>query len=94
MPGTEIFAGEYGQVFSAAGVVKNRVGRLIRVIVVVAGSAGVLTIYDNSAAASGPILFTSPGTDAIGTIYSPDTPANTGIWVVPGTGQQVRLVWS
>lgn len=94
MPGTEIFAGEYGAVFSAAGVVKARAGRLIRIIVVVAGSAGVLTVYDNNAAASGPILYTIAGTDAIGTIYTPDTPATSGIWVVPATSQQLRIIWS
>lgn len=90
----ETIRGQKTTVVSAAGVVKAAAGRLVKVIVTVAGSGGTLTVYDNASAASGTILYSVAGTTALGTIADLDIPAANGIYVSPGTGQTVLVVWA
>lgn len=86
-------SGAYASSVAAAAPVSNKAGRLVRVIVTVAGSAGTLTINDNAAAATGTVLFAAPGTTAQGTIFTIDAPNFLGLFVTPGTGQTVLVVW-
>lgn len=90
----ETYRGQKRVSKNAAGAVKAAPGRLVKIIVTVAGSAGNLTVHDNPSAASGTVLFTAVGTAAVGTIYDLDIPAVAGLYVTPGTGQTVLVVYS
>lgn len=92
MPVLDPVAQDYVSV-NASTTVKNRPGRLFKVIVTVAGSGGNLTIYDNTSA-TGTVLFTIVGTQAVGTIYDLNLPCKVGIHVVPGTGQTVVVSYT
>lgn len=79
---------------SAAGAVRASPGRLVKIVVTTAGSAGTLTVNDNASAATGSVLFAAPGTSAQGTIWLIDEPCENGIYVTPGTGQVLNVVHS
>jgi hypothetical protein len=71
---------------TATGAVKAAPGRLLKMIVTTALSAAV-TVYDNTAAASGTILFATAATPAVGTIYDVNLPAVNGVYAsFAGTG--------
>jgi hypothetical protein len=71
---------------TATGAVKAAPGRLLKMIVTTALSAAV-TVYDNTAAASGTILFATAATPAAGTVYDVNLPAAAGIYAsFAGTG--------
>lgn len=63
---------------AAAGtvVVKAAPGRLARVVVT---ASGAVTFYDNASAAFGTILFATPASPAVGTVYDVSMPAANGI---------------
>lgn len=90
----EIFRGQKKTSVAAAGIIKAAPGRLVRIIVTVAGSAGALTIHDNASAASGTLLFSVVGTAALGSIYELDIPATAGLYFTPGTGQTCIIVYT
>lgn len=62
-------------------VVKSSPGRLMKIVVTVASTTGVLTVYDNASAASGTVLAVVPATTAAGTVYDLNVPASNGITV-------------
>jgi hypothetical protein len=64
-------------------VVKNGSGRVVNILVTVAGSATVGTIYDNTAG-SGTVLAIVPAAATVGTQITVDMPAGIGITVVQG----------
>lgn len=86
-------AGAFAKSVSAAGAVQTTSGRLVKIVVTTAGSAASLTVNDNAAAASGTVLFAAPGTAVQGTVYDLDVPCANGLYVTPGTGQTVLVVW-
>jgi hypothetical protein len=55
-------------------------GRLCRISITTAGTAS-FTVFDNTAG-SGAVLFTSPATTVVGTVYDINLPAEIGITVV------------
>lgn len=71
---------------SANTVVKGSPGRLFKVVVTAqAGvTTGSTTIYDNASAASGTPLITLPNNAAIGTVYTLDLPAASGVVIGGG----------
>lgn len=75
---------------ASAGVVKAAAGRLVKVIVIALGTAAV-SIYDNSTAASGTVIFTVPASAATGTIYPVDIPTISGIYVGGGANSPALL---
>ena len=78
---------------TTATVVKAAPGRLIRVSVLVAGSAAGAA-YDSAATGSDAIgteIFVIPNTVGI---YELDWPCLTGVTVAPGTGQTVAVSFS
>lgn len=71
---------------TATGAVKAAPGRLFKLVITTALSAAV-TVYDNTAAASGTVLFATAATPAAGTIYDVNLPAASGIYAsFAGTG--------
>lgn len=71
---------------TATGPVKAAPGRLLKMIITTALSAAV-TVYDNTGAASGTVLFATAATPAAGTIYDVNLPAAAGIYAsFAGTG--------
>lgn len=87
--------GQFSQaVASGAGTVaiKGAPGRLCRVSITVAGTVSV-TFFDNTAA-SGTILWVSPATTALGTVYDIQMPAQVGITCSnPASGPGITLSW-
>lgn len=78
---------------SAATVIKLGIGRIVKVSVVTAGSAAG-TVNDaatTGAAAAANQIATIP--NAVG-VVSLDFPVNSGIVVVPGTGQVLAVCWA
>jgi hypothetical protein len=75
-------------------VLKAGPGRLIKVVVT-ASAAGVVTVYDNATTNSGTVLFATPASPAVGTIYTIDLPAVNGLTVVAAsTPSSVTIGWS
>ena len=72
-------------------VVKASAGFLAKVIVISSGSA-VSPFYDNPSAASGNILFELPASPTIGTVYTVQIPATTGIYCGGGTNSSAVTV--
>lgn len=70
---------------SSAGAVKTAAGRLCRVLTTSTATSAV-NIYDNTNAASGTIIATIPASTAVGTVFNPQAPASTGIYVGGGSG--------
>jgi hypothetical protein len=66
-------------------VVKASEGRLFNIVITTTGSTSI-SIYDNASAASGKILFTTPASTPLGTIYYLNMPALNGITVAAQTG--------
>jgi hypothetical protein len=68
---------------TAAGTttLKAGPGRLMTVIVT-ASAAGVVTVYDNATTNTGTVLFATPASPAVGTVYNVNLPAVFGITVV------------
>ena len=60
--------------------VKTGKGRSCRVSITAAGTAS-FTVFDNTAG-SGAVLFTSPASTAVGTVFDINLPAETGITIV------------
>jgi hypothetical protein len=60
--------------------IKTGKGRLCRISITAAGTAS-FTVFDNTAG-SGAVLFTSPASTAVGTVFDINLPAETGITVV------------
>jgi len=65
--------------------IKAGKGRLCKIVVTAAGTAGQTTFYDNTAG-SGTVLAVVPGTAAVGTSYDIGMPAAIGITAVGITG--------
>jgi hypothetical protein len=88
--------GQFRQaVASGAGTVtlKAAPGRLCRIAVTVAGTVA-FSVFDNASAASGTLLFTSPTTTNLGTIFDVQMPAQNGITVSnPASGPAVTISW-
>lgn len=59
--------------------IKKGIGRICRIVVTTAGTAA-FTVFDNIAA-SGNVLFVSPATTSVGTVFDLAIPAQTGITV-------------
>lgn len=81
---------------TAAGttVLKAGPGRVV-MVAVTASAAGVVTIYDNASAGSGTVLFATPASPTVGTVYSVNLPAANGITVVAAsTPSSVTIGWS
>lgn len=80
---------------SGAGtkVLKAAPGRLCRVSITVAGTVSA-TFFDNPSAASGAVLFTTPATTALGTVFDVQMPAQSGITVsCPASGPGFTVSW-
>jgi hypothetical protein len=90
------FGGRFSQaVASGAGtvVLKAAPGRLCR-IAVTAGGIVAFSVFDNASAASGTLLFTSPTTTNLGTIFDIQMPAQNGITVSnPASGPGLTISW-
>ena len=84
---------DYAPFTTVAGVVKARAGRLAKVVVT-ATLTGSITIYDNPSAASGTIVWVSPGAPTVGTEFVIDVPAKTGMWCVPGSAGSFNVVFT
>ncbi len=70
-----------------AVVITANPGRLCRVIVTAAGTGAVLAFYDNASASTGTVLFsTAATTQTVGTIFSPQMPAASGVVAAQITG--------
>lgn len=79
---------------TSATVVKTSAGRVASVSVITAGSTAGM-IYDSaSIVQSNPLWVIPAAASSTGDPYVVNLPANTGILVVPGTGQKVTLSWS
>lgn len=78
---------------TTATVVKPSAGRVASVVVLVAGSAPG-AIYDSASAASQTGKLWSIPNATQDEPYVVNLPADSGILVVPGTGQTVSLSWS
>jgi hypothetical protein len=89
--------GRFSQaVASGAGtvVLKAAPGRLCRIAVTVAGTVA-FSVFDNASAASGTLLFTSPVTTTLGTIFDVQMPAQNGITVSnPASGPAITVSWA
>jgi hypothetical protein len=72
--------------------VKALPGRLCRVVVTTAGTAGQTTFYDNASTGSGTVLAVIPGTATVGTSYDISMPAANGITAVGATGSAAMTV--
>lgn len=71
---------------TATSTVKAGPGRLLKMVITTALSAAV-TVYDNTGAASGTVLFATAATPAAGTVYDVNLPAVNGIYAsFAGTG--------
>ena len=88
--------GQFRQaVASGAGTVtlKTAPGRLCRIAVTVAGTVA-FSVFDNASAASGTLLFTSPTTTTLGTIFDVQMPAQNGITISnPASGPGLTVSW-
>ena len=88
--------GRFSQaVASGAGtvIIKAAPGRLCRIVVTVAGTVA-FSAFDNPAAASGTLLFTSPATTNLGTIFDIQIPAQNGITISnPDSGPGITVSW-
>lgn len=73
--------GQFSQAVAAASgttTLKAAPGRLCRIVITAAGTASI-TFFDNASAASGTVLFISPASTSIGTIFDVQVPAQNGI---------------
>jgi hypothetical protein len=66
-------------------VAKASEGRLFNIVVTTAGTTSI-SIFDNASAASGTILFTTPASSPLGSVYFLNMPALLGITVAAQTG--------
>ena len=73
--------------FSAAAQVKNQPGRLATVVVLVAGSSPGMA-YDSANGRTVNPLYQIPNTVGF---YPVNLPTNYGLYVVPGSGQQLTV---
>jgi hypothetical protein len=89
--------GQFRQAVAAAAgtvVIKAAPGRLCR-IVVTAGGTVAFSVFDNASAASGTLLFTSPTTTNLGTIFDVQLPAELGITVSnPASSPAFTISWA
>lgn len=88
---TQITQGTHAKA-AATGQVVTGPSRCVRVIVINGGS-GAGNVYDNTAA-SGNAIATIPSGTTAGTVYEIDYPCDKGIYVSPGTGQVLNVVYS
>jgi hypothetical protein len=65
---------------ASTSTIKRGIGRLCRIVVTTAGTAA-FTVFDNTAA-SGNVLFASPATTSLGTVFDLSAPAQNGITIV------------
>lgn len=88
--------GRFSQAVAAAAgtiTIKAAPGRLCRISITVAGTASV-TVFDNASAASGTVLFISPATTTIGTVYDIQMPAQSGITLSnPASSPGFTISW-
>lgn len=91
---TETFAGQKYAVVNGPATVKPGAGRLVRIIVSVAGSGGTLNVRDGTGDAD-TLLFAIAGNAPLGTRYDLDIPCQKGIRIsTVGDGQTVIVVYS
>jgi hypothetical protein len=67
-------------VAAANTIVKAAPGRVCRLVITAAGTTA-LTIFDNASTNSGTVLFATPASTVVGTIYDIQMPAQNGIVV-------------
>lgn len=92
--GTNTFRGTNYQVFVANTPAAVKVGRgVLHHILITATLTGSITIFDNPTAASGPLLYTSAATPAVGTVLILELPFTLGCWIVPGTAGTLVAVY-
>lgn len=79
---------------AANTVVKNTKGRLCRISVTAAGTTA-FTVYDNASTNSGNIIFASPATTVIGTVYDIQIWAVNGITLAnTASGPALAVSWN
>jgi hypothetical protein len=90
------YGGQFSRaIASGAGTVtlKAAPGRVCRIVVTVAGTVA-FTVFDNASAASGTVLFTSPTSTSLGSIFDLQIAAQNGItFSNPVSGPGITVSW-